>query len=83
MHDEGEFPNAGLFGNENRAELYEGLCQSSFNPVAEKNTPEIVPLKKEFEVEECIMGHEPLYGDYWVGGKKEMDEEDEFSKEYV
>ena len=60
---EGELPNTGLFGNGDRAELCEGLYQSSFNPVVEKDTPEIVPLEKEFEVEECITGNEPLDDD--------------------
>ena len=76
LHGEGELPNTGLVGNETRAELYEGVCQSSFNPVVEKDTPEIVPLEREFEFEECLVGSEPLDDDYWIGGKKEMDEED-------
>ena len=81
MHDEGELPNTGLFGRENHAELCEGLCQSSFDPVVEKDAPEIVPLGKEFEVEECMVGSEPLDDDCWIGGKKEMKKKDDFCKE--
>ena len=79
LHGEGELPNTGLVGNETRAELYEGVCQSSFNPVVEKDTPEIVPLVMGFKLEEYVVGHEPLHDDCWIGGKKEMDEEDGLS----
>ena len=83
LHDEGELPNTGLVSNETRAELYEGLRQSSFNPVVEKDASEIVPLEREFKVEKCVMGNEPLDDDCWIGGKKEMDKEGELSKESV
>ena len=49
--------------------------------MVKKDAPELVPLEKEFEVEECIMGSEPLDDDCWIGGTKEMDEEDKLSRE--
>ena len=37
VHDEGELWNTGVVGNESHAELYEGCCQSSIEPVVEKD----------------------------------------------
>ena len=51
--------------------------------MVEKDTPEIVPLEKEFEVEEYIMGSELLDDDCWIRDKKEMDEDDELSQKSV
>ena len=49
--------------------------------MVEKDAPEIVPPEKQFEVEECVVGSEPLDNDCWMGGKNEMNEEDELCKE--
>ena len=73
LHDEGELLNTGFVGNENHAEHCEGLCQSSFDPVVENDALEIVPLEREVEVEESVMGNEPLDNDYWIGSKNETD----------
>ena len=59
--------------------MYEGLYQSCFDPVVEKDASDVVPLEKEFEVEACAMKSEPLDDDCWNRGKKEMDEEDGLS----
>ena len=49
--------------------------------MVEKDTPEIVPLERKFKVEQCVLGNEPLHDDCLIGGKKEMDKEDELCKE--
>uniref|UniRef100_UPI00358FDE07 tudor domain-containing protein 15 n=1 Tax=Myxine glutinosa TaxID=7769 RepID=UPI00358FDE07 len=79
--EESKLPIAELFGNENASGHYQGLCPSC-NPdetaVLYKDIPEIVPLEKVFQVEECSLGNEPDNG---IGGMKDEDEGSELCKE--